>query len=1253
VAEVKNYGLSGVHRTVQLGKQGPILVGNADNDSFSVTTQDAATLTNMSGANATNSTHFITKAQLDVVYTEAVFKANVNYNDSSPILLGNISSGTKTIITTLTIGTAFDDANAIVTIGTSGNNTLLMSDDYCEIENTGVYQTINTVEIASDTALNIYVTQAGATAGAGNVLVSVVDGPVVDGGTINYGGAGGIALTDLSVTSNSPSGNGSLSYNSSTGVFTFTPTDLSSVAGNYGNSNVSTLLSSFGSNTITTTGNISGAFVAPATTANTYVLYNDSGLVGGSGVFTFNESGNVLTIGTTGGQLRVADISTPQAGVNLRLIPSSGTTLSYGHLNPQFATTYDLGQSASRWNNMFANVANVTSLAVTGSATATSITLTSTGTAVNASSGNMLTNRVTGTEFAFLNGSYTASLTGGGATSNYTLKLPANVGSNGQVLTTDGTGNLIWTTSSNYGDSNVATLLSSFGSNTISTTGNISVGNISATGVTINGQLTTYGVVNGSYLFAVNNADQTSIGQNGAVNFQTTSASNGSLITKTSNSQVTLTAGYTYKLKAVIGRLTSSSSWAQFRWYDVTNGAYVGSEGFSELVTSSSGVGSTNVPTAYVTPNVNTTYELRQTTSNTITVNAYASMEVTQVNPTIAVQANATGTINTSYAKYTRSAQQTGATSNTVIICNVLENTNGSAISVNTSNGQITLTAGKTYRLRGGVPGWTASSGGRPALMWYNETGSAWIGQSSQTYNPADAAAYGATGGSAEAIFTANATTVVSFRVLSASQTLALGGNGDWPTSGSYPWIDIQEITSSFALNTIDTLTTTGKIIVGNVTYSNATGSAGQVLTVYANGITYWSTVTSGSNYGDSNVATLLSSFGSNTISTTGNISGSNISATGTAVTGIAAITAGVTNTLLPNTVASFSANVNNYTQLTLQNKSTGADATADFVITANNGSDTVNYADFGIINSGYDNTTPTNSLGNIVYAADTYLYAQGNASATSQSGGNIAIGTTVTGKTVKIFAGGANSTAIVGTFSNTGLAVNGNVTANNFSGNISITGNVTGTSPNVTLVAGSYNYTFDNSGALTLPAGSGVGGGNEGGEIAFTQAANSTLAGNNVVLDQYADQIRFFESGGTNRGAYIDLTQAAAGVGTLLNNRVSGLVNAGTYVTMDLIKATVTGSGNRGLSLAATTGSFSINISGTYVTTGNATGGTAGVATITTTPTSSQFNWNFTGQSDTSVYIITDTTNSRAYRITLMIGGSYLNNMISIERLI
>jgi hypothetical protein len=49
-------------------------------------------------------------------------------------------------------------------------------------------------------------------------------------------------------------------------------------------------------------------------------------------------------------------------------------------------------------------------------------------------------------------------------------------------------------------------------------------------------------------------------------------------------------------------------------------------------------------------------------------------------------------------------------------------------------------------------------------------------------------------------------------------------------------------------------------------------------------------------------------------------------------------------------------------------------------------------------------------------------------------------------------------------------ISATGNVTAQNFTGNINITGNVIGTQPNVTLVAGAYDWTFDNTGNLTLP---------------------------------------------------------------------------------------------------------------------------------------------------------------------------------------
>jgi len=192
------------------------------------------------------------------------------------------------------------------------------------------------------------------------------------------------------------------------------------------------------------------------------------------------------------------------------------------------------------------------------------------------------------------------------------------------------------------------------------------------------------------------------------------------------------------------------------------------------------------------------------------------------------------------------------------------------------------------------------------------------------------------------------------------------------------------------------------------------------------------------------------------------------------------------------------------------------------------------------------------------------------------------------------------------------------------------------------------HHWRFGTDGTLTLPAV----GGDEGAEIAFGKAANSGLSGNTIVVDQFVNRLRFFESGGGNRGAYIDLAQAASTVGTLLNNRVSGFVNAGANVIMDSLKATVTTSDQRGLSLAATTGSFEANVAGTYANVGG-TGGSRASVSITTTPSASLFGWDFTIAGDMATYIITDSTNSRAYRVTMQIGNGFDNNMISIERLV
>ena len=56
-----------------------------------------------------------------------------------------------------------------------------------------------------------------------------------------------------------------------------------------------------------------------------------------------------------------------------------------------------------------------------------------------------------------------------------------------------------------------------------------------------------------------------------------------------------------------------------------------------------------------------------------------------------------------------------------------------------------------------------------------------------------------------------------------------------------------------------------------------------------------------------------------------------------------------------------------------------------------------------------------------------------------------------------------------------------------------------------------------------------------EGGQIDLAKPASNTSISGNIAIDIYQNKIRFFETGGTNRGAYIDFTAANTGVGSNL----------------------------------------------------------------------------------------------------------------------
>jgi hypothetical protein len=167
----------------------------------------------------------------------------------------------------------------------------------------------------------------------------------------------------------------------------------------------------------------------------------------------------------------------------------------------------------------------------------------------------------------------------------------------------------------------------------------------------------------------------------------------------------------------------------------------------------------------------------------------------------------------------------------TVVVCSTLESSSGTAVSVNTSTGQVTLTAG-TYRLRGTI----GSFGGTAAAAligysWYNETTSAYIGEGAGFNGPTSTAWNASSGGTAEAVITVASTTVVSFRVVSVTNTSSIGGtSADFGAPYAYPWIDIEQIGSTFALNTLDTMSTTGNVAVGgNLAVTRAVTVSGDV----------------------------------------------------------------------------------------------------------------------------------------------------------------------------------------------------------------------------------------------------------------------------------------------------------------------------------------------------------------------------------------------------------------------------------------
>lgn len=127
-------------------------------------------------------------------------------------------------------------------------------------------------------------------------------------------------------------------------------------------------------------------------------------------------------------------------------------------------------------------------------------------------------------------------------------------------------------------------------------------------------------------------------------------------------------------------------------------------------------------------------------------------------------------------------------------------------------------------------------------------------------------------------------------------------------------------------------------------------------------------------------------------------------------------------NIIFANAIGEFVGNSNTYLQVVLQNRT--SNGSGDFVVTADDGTDSEFYLDLGINGSTYND--PDYSA---TKAHDGYLYVRGNGTPA-----NLVLGTTHSSSRVNFIVGGTESGNIVGFFDSTGVysgSINSLVAAN------------------------------------------------------------------------------------------------------------------------------------------------------------------------------------------------------------------------------
>ena len=285
-------------------------------------------------------------------------------------------------------------------------------------------------------------------------------------------------------------------------------------------------------------------------------------------------------------------------------------------------------------------------------------------------------------------------------------------------------------------------------------------------------------------------------------------------------------------------------------------------------------------------------------------------------------------------------------------------------------------------------------------------------------------------------------------------------------------------------------------------------------------------------------------------------------------------------------------------------------------------------------------------------WSAGTMPVAKGGTGSASYTSGSVLFsdGSKITEKNANLFWDNTNNRLGIGTTSpTTTLDVNGSLNSSN-----------TTTTPSINLKNGDAAATFNDNAQIKMGWAGSAAGTSQYAQFIHTRhnagttnnaidfyLSNGTTA-NNTITSGSTRAMSITSPGDVEITGKLTIGDPSGNVST----KLSGRVTAGTFLTFDNLKFSVTTSEPRGLSIATVSGTVNLYVEGRY-NNGSVYGTrTTSAVSYTTTPSGSPFGWSFLSSGDTIVYNLADSDNSRLYRVTLIIMPSYINNFISIERL-